>query len=201
MSDKWDRFTPLADLPPVALVRVEAFCETKRITPEALAQLDTRAEINRHGGIVLAYPRRTPDGVVRGIRLRDLDPAIGKTSVPCSRFAPPVLPAVIGDTSSLDWLAVEGETDAARLWLLTHGEAAVVVYGGTQAARYIEWDAVYPPDARVCVAFDADRRRADEPPSVMRGHEAAALLMARLPGARRLIPLGAKDWCESEVVA
>jgi hypothetical protein len=201
LTNEWERYAPLADLPAAALARVEAFCESKRITVEALEQLGTRARVNRHGGVVLAYPRYAgvDDGsIVCGIRLRDLDPAIGKSSVPGSRFAPPALPAVVGNVDSLDWLAVEGETDAARLWLLTRGEAAIVVYGGTQAARYAEWDALYPPDATVYVAFDADRRRPDERPSVMRGAEAAALLMERLPHSRRIVPLGAKDWAEWE---
>jgi hypothetical protein len=201
---EWERYTPLRDLPAVASSRVEAFCASKRITIEALEQLDTRARVNRHGGVVLAYPRYAHaegGSFVCGIRLRDLDPEIGKSSVPGSRFAPPAQPSVIGNSDSLDWFAVEGETDGARLWLLTRGEAAIVVYGGTQAARYAEWDAVYPDGATVYVAFDSDRRRSDEPASVMRGAEAAELLMRRLPDARRLAPLGAKDWAEWEGVS
>jgi hypothetical protein len=178
-------------------MRIEAFCEEKRITFDALEQLETRYTITSPGGVVLAYPRYAYFqserlGVltrkVAGIRTRDLDPERGKSAVPGSRFAPPVLPAIIGDAASLDWFAVEGETDAARLWDLTRGDCAVVVYGGTQAARYAAWDVLYPRGATVWVAFDGDHRLPDEPPSVMRGDEAAALLLERIPNSLRLRP-------------
>ena len=191
LSDAWARFVRVQDAPPVVLMRLETFCEDKRITVEALAQLEARYTLKASGGIVLAYPRyaftRTRR-IVAGIRTRDLDPAIGKSAMPGSRFAPPVLPAIIGDNRAPDWFAVEGETDGARLWCLTRGDAAIVVYGGTQAARYHEWDVLYPKRARVWVAFDGDYRKHDEPPSVMRGDEAAALLLERIPNSLRLRP-------------
>jgi hypothetical protein len=40
----------------------------------------------------------------------------------------------------------------------------------------------------VWVAFDGDHRMPDEPSSVMRGDEAAALLLERIPNSLRLRP-------------
>jgi hypothetical protein len=200
----WERFRPLAELPGAALVSIEWFCGAKTITVDALEQLETRARIDRHGGITLAYPRYcrtgTGDMFVCGVRLRPLDPDRKKSAVPGSAFAPPALPGIVAVSNPSGVYVVEGETDAAKIWILTGGAANIIVLGGTVGAKHAAWDRyVAAPGVPVYVALDSDRRHPGEPRSVFRGEEAAAELLVRYRrrgiDARRLAPPG-KDWCE-----
>jgi hypothetical protein len=199
LSAAWEKPIPLADASPRVRELIDHFCESKNITREALEQLETRVKVDKSGGVVLAYPRRvlTPEGeVVCAVRYRPLDPDRPRYCEKGSALAPPVLPQVIGDTTSLEWYVVEGETDAARLWMLTEGKAAILILGGTQGSRAAEWDLLYPPEASVYIALDSDSRKPDDLPGTLRGEEAAAIMLDRLGDrAVRLRPPG-KDWCE-----
>jgi hypothetical protein len=201
LTAAWDKLTALEEAPPQVRDVVAHFAESKRITLEALEQLETRVKVGNGGAVTLAFPRYvlapTDEFIVCAIRYRPLDPDRPRTCEKGSALAPPVLPQTIGDTDSSEWFVCEGETDGARLWLLTEGEAAIVVLGGTRHATFSAWDLLYPPEATVYVALDADRRKRGEPASVFRGEEASELLLQRLGGrAVRLRP-PAKDWCEA----
>jgi hypothetical protein len=198
LTEVWEKYTPLEQAPEQVLERVRYFCESKRITAEALSKLETRFRVDRHGGVVLAYPRYARlNGrvVVCAVKRRPLDQEQPRNAEPGSRIGPPAEPQVVGNRKSNRWFVVEGETDAARLWLLTGGQAAIVSLGGTSGVYYKVWDKTYPPEATVFIALDSDRLEPGE--QGLRGEEAAAILLERLPNAIRLRPpAGAKDWCD-----
>jgi hypothetical protein len=200
LTSEWERLVPLAEATPSARAIIGRFAESKNITLEALEQLETRVKVDRNGGISLAFPRyvlaEDDRLLVVAIRYRPLDPDRARRSAPGSALAPPVLPQIVGDVDASEFYIVEGETDAARLWILTGGKAAIVVLGGTGGAFYPAWDRLYPGQATIYIALDNDKRGPHEPLSVVRGEEASEELLRRLGDrAVRLRPPG-KDWCE-----
>jgi Phage integrase family len=84
MTEQWTRYTPLADLPPVALAYIDSFCESKRITVAALEQLAARARINRHAPVFPSKQGTYLDP--SNIAARVLKPAARRASVPWASF-------------------------------------------------------------------------------------------------------------------
>ena len=92
------------------------------------------------------------------------------------------------DRDALDWLVVEGETDAARLVELVGDVAAVMVLPAGARTFRREWAAVIPRGARVGLCHDADE-------DGDLGAERAAKIIGGST-VRVRPPLEGGDWCD-----
>jgi hypothetical protein len=185
-SSKWDRLQPLAGLNGELGERLRRFCESKRITPEALIALDARVAIGRHGEASLAFAGRGPTGAVTAIKYRPLD-----GSSHDSRAEQPstwLRPIIVGKRDSLTWLVVEGETDSARVLDLVPGRVALLCLPAGARTFRREWAALVPRGAVVFLCHDNDQEGD-------RGAEKAA----RVLGGRTIRlrpPVEGGDWCD-----
>jgi hypothetical protein len=98
------------------------------------------------------------------------------------------MPLVIGNRSSLDWFAAEGESDGARLYDLIGDVAAVLVLPAGALTFKRAWAAFVPRGATVHLCHDADEA----------GDEGAAKAAKLLGGetVRVRPPLEGGDWCD-----
>jgi hypothetical protein len=153
-SPKWERLRPLELVNGSTREQIDRFCESKRISVEALAALEPRIAVRRGGSVWLAFAGRNGAGVVTAIKYRPLN----GSSHDSEAEAPSVWlrPIIIGDRGSLDWFVAEGETDAARLSELVGDKAAVVCLPAGARAFKREWADLIPRGATVHLAHDAD---------------------------------------------
>jgi hypothetical protein len=180
----WEKLEPVASVNSSAGERLAVFCESKRISVEALAALGTRLRCRKNGAVELAFACVTSDGAVTAIKYRPLD-----GSSHDSRAEEPsawLQPIIAGNRDSLDWLIAEGETDAARLYGLVGDRCAILAMPAGARTFRREWADLVPRGARVGLALDAD----DD-------GDVGADKIARLLGGRtfRLQPPAA-DWCD-----
>lgn len=182
-----------AKLEPVGVVngstrdRIAAFCETKRISLDALAAFGARVKHANGGGVELGwgYPVHVKGrDVVTAVKYRPLDPSKPRYAEQPSTF---VEPLVAGRRESLDWFVAEGETDAARLYGLVGDVAAVLCLPAGARTFKRHWADAIPRGATVYLALDNDE-------DGDAGAAKAAELLGRTVRVRP--PDGAKDWCE-----
>jgi hypothetical protein len=188
LTGEWEKLSPLSRASGELRDRVAAFADTKRVTLEALEQLDTRLAVTGKGpDISLAWAgwRQTGERrIVTAIKLRHLTTGARKAA-PGSTFHEPT---IVGNRSSLDWFLAEGETDGARLLDLVGDAAAVMVLPCGALTFKPGWAALIPRGATVYLAHDADDA----------GDKGAAAA-ARLIGGRTVRvrpPDRTKDWCD-----
>jgi hypothetical protein len=183
--DAWERLRPLLGVNGTARERVEAFARAKGITVDALVALGTRVNIDRNGGVELAWGYETRSGAVTAVKFRPLDDGKKRHALAPSSFLEPL---VLGDRGSLDWFVAEGETDAARLYDLVGDVAAVLVLPAGAEAFKPAWSHVIPRGATVHLCHDADDagdRGADK---------AARIIGGRTVRVRP--PVDNHDWCD-----
>lgn len=186
-TDKLAQLRPVADTNGSTDKRIIRFCESKRISVEALMALDTRIKVDSHGGVELAwgYPAEF-DGkpVISALKYRSLDPSKARYAENPSTFLQPL---VIGKRDALDWFVAEGETDAARLHGLVGDVAAVLCLPAGARTFKREWANPIPRGATVHLCHDGD----DD-------GDAGATKAAALIGGRtvRVRPPDGCDWCE-----
>ena len=184
----WDALKPLLTVDQAVRDRVEVFARSKRISLEALVAMNTRVKLDRHGGVELAWGYLHRNGVgeiVSAVKYRPLDASKKRYAEPRSVF---VTPLVLGRRDSLDWFVAEGETDAARLYELVGGDAAVLVLPAGALAFKQSWASVIPRGATVHLCHDADEA----------GDQGAAKA-AKVIGGRTVRvrpPLEGGDWCD-----
>jgi hypothetical protein len=184
-TDAWNKLPPIGEVNGDAHADVAAFCERKRITVDALAQLGARHAVRREMRC-LAFSGANGNGKVTAIKYRPLHGSSHDS------FAenPSVWlrPIIVGDRLSLDWVIAEGETDAARLVDLVGDECAILVLPAGAKAFRREWADVIPRGATVALCHDAD----DD-------GDAGAEKAARIIGGRtRRVrpPVDGGDWCD-----
>jgi hypothetical protein len=185
-SAKWDRLQPLAGLNGELGERLRRFCESKRISPEALVALDARVAIGKHGETSLAFAGRGPTGAVTAIKYRPLD-----GSSHDSRAEQPstwLRPIIVGKRDSLTWLMVEGETDSARVLDLVPGDVAVLCLPAGARTFRREWAALVPRGAVIFLCHDNDEEGD-------RGAEKAARVLGGST-VRLRPPVEGGDWCD-----
>lgn len=182
---RWDRLQPVESLNGRQRERIDEFCASKRIDIASLTALGTRSAVRRGGGLWLAFAGRNADGVVTAIKYRPL----GGSSHDSESEPPSVWqrPIVVGNTTSLDWIIAEGETDAARLVGLVGDGVAVMCLPTGALAFQPEWAAIIPRGATVYTCHDADHD-GDE------GAKRVERLVGRVVRVRP--PDDASDWCE-----
>ena len=169
--------------------RIVHFCQSKRISLDALVALDTRVHVDGNGGVELAWgywARLNGREAVTALKFRPLGDKQRYAREP-SVF---LRPLVVGDVQSLDWFLAEGETDGARLYDLVGDVAAIVALPAGARTFKREWRDPIPRGATVHLCHDADEHG-----------DAGAEKAARLIGGRTVRvrpPGGVKDWCEWE---
>ncbi|MDQ3381631.1 MAG: AAA family ATPase [Actinomycetota bacterium] len=149
----WNKLTPIADADDATRQALERFCESKRITLDALTALDARMAV-RNGTYCLAFGGSNGNGAITALKYRPLsgsshDSFAEKPSVW-------VRPIVAGKLDSLDWILCEGETDAARLYELVGDACAIMVLPAGARTFRREWADLIPRGARVALCHDAD---------------------------------------------
>ena len=184
----WQKLEPLANVNGSVRDAFDAFCERKRISFEALEALDARYAVRR-GRVCLAFAGWNCDGSnVVAIKYRPTDGSSHDSDAENPSMW--LRPIVVGKRDALDWLVVEGETDAARLVELVGDVAAVLVLPAGARTFKREWAAVIPRGARVALCHDAD-----EDGDV--GAEKAAKIIGGAT-VRVRPPLEGGDWCDWE---
>jgi hypothetical protein len=183
---RWEQLQPLASVNGNLAERVIRFCGQKGIRAEALCALDARIQVDRHGGVSLAFAGRGPTGAVTAIKYRPLDGSSRETKAE----APSVwlLPIIVGRHDSLEWFVVEGETDTARVLDLVPGTVAVLCLPAGALTFKPEWAHLIPRGATVFLLHDADEK----------GDEGAAKA-ARIIGGKTVRvrpPIERGDWCD-----
>ena len=185
-TSKWERLEPVASVNGQAAERLERFCETKRITLDALTALGARVTVRRGNRVDLAFAGENGSGVVTAIKYRPLDGSShDSTAETPSAWLRPI---IAGKRDALDWLVVEGETDGARLWELVGDVAAIMVLPAGARTFKREWAALIPRGARVALCHDADE-----------DGDAGAEKAAKIIGGKTLRvrpPLEGGDWCD-----
>jgi hypothetical protein len=187
LSAVWARLTRLEDASSELRERVERFAESKRLTLEALSALGARVRLAGRGPSVelafASYARVGGTRVVTAVKYR----AIGDGRRTAERGSVFLEPLVVGDRTALDWFLAEGETDAARLWMLAGNAAAILVLPAGAKTFKREWAALIPRGATVYLAHDADRA----------GDEGARKAAGVLGGRTvRVRPQEGFDWCD-----
>ena len=166
---KWAALEPVGSANGQVEERLAAFCESKRISLAALEALGARVAVRRGNKVELAFAGENGSGAVTAIKYRPLDGSSHETTA--EQPSCWLRPIIVGNRDSLDWLVVEGETDAARLWELVGDVAAVLVLPAGARTFKREWAALIPRGARVALCHDADedgdagagaRRRPDD---------------------------------------
>jgi hypothetical protein len=101
-----------------------------------------------------------------------------------------VRPIIAGNRDSIDWLIVEGESDAARLYDLAGDLCAIMVLPSGAQTFKREWADIIPRGARVGLCHDADEEGD-------KGAEKAAKLIGGRTFRVRP-PVEGGDWCDFE---
>jgi hypothetical protein len=186
LSATWEKLAPVATVNGQTEERLQRFCESKRFGLAALEALGARVAIRKGNKVELAFAGDNGAGVVTAVKYRPLH---GSSHDSWSENHSTWLrPIVAGKRNSLDWLLVEGETDAARLVELV-GDLVAIMVLPTGARRFTrEWAAIVPRGARVGLCHDDDEHG-----------DAGAERAATILGGRtfRVRPPGG-DWCEWE---
>lgn len=184
-TDVWDKLAPVRNVNGTAGDELAQFCERKRITLDALERLGARYAVRSENRCV-AFAGRNDAGRVTAIKYRPLngsshDSFAEKPSVW-------LRPIVAGDRTSLDWLVVEGETDAARLVDLAGDSTAILVLPAGARTFKTEWCDIIPRGARIGLCLDADAEGD-------RGAENAAKVIGGRTFRVRP-PVDDGDWCD-----
>ena len=184
-TERWNQLTPIGQADDEARTAITRFCESKRITFDALERLGTRVT-RRDVGYCLAYAGGNGNGKVTAIKYRPLN----GSSHDSFAEAPSVWlrPIVLGDRGSLDWLIAEGETDAARLFGLLGDRYAILVLPTGARAFQREWADVIPRGATVACCHDADED------GDQGAEKAAGIIGGRTVRVRP--PVDGGDWCD-----
>jgi hypothetical protein len=155
-SVAWEKLTSLAEVNGMVRERIADFAAKKRITLAGLEALGTRVQVRGKGPeIRLAWGYPTMRGgrrVVTAVKFRDIATGTREALKP-SVFLEPL---VIGERGSLDWILVEGESDAARLFELVGDAAAILVLPAGALTFKPEWGNWIPRGAVIHLAHDAD---------------------------------------------
>jgi hypothetical protein len=185
-SGRWQALTPIADVNGTTQEALVRFCESRRISVASLTALGTRVVVRRGGRTELAFAGLNDAGHVVAIKYRP----IGGSSHDSYAENPStwLRPIVAGERDSLDWLVVEGETDAARIvGLIGDRVACMVLPAGARTFRR-DWAAMIPRGARVALCHDADE-----------DGDAGAEKAAKIIGGdtvRVRPPVEGGDWCD-----
>jgi AAA domain len=185
MTDAWGKLTPVMDADDRARGRIARFCDRKRITVEALAAFGARYAVRRELPC-LAYAGTNGNGKVVAIKYRPID---GPSSEIFNEDESVwVRPIIAGDPTSLNWMISEGETDAARLYELTGGNAGILVLPCGALTFKTQWADTIPRGATVALCHDADD------PGDQGAAKAAQILGGRTIRVRP--PIDGGDWCD-----
>jgi hypothetical protein len=68
-THRWEKLQPLGSVNGTLEQRVRRFCESKRITPEALLMLEPRLRVGAGGHVEIAFAGRAPNGAVVAIKV------------------------------------------------------------------------------------------------------------------------------------
>jgi hypothetical protein len=112
---QWEKLTPLGSVNGQLRERVEAFCESKRITLAGLDALGTRVAVRNGGGVWLAFAGTNPAGVVVAIKYRPLGGSSHDSQAEKSSVW--LRPIIIGRRESLDWFLAEGRRTRPACWI------------------------------------------------------------------------------------
>jgi AAA domain len=184
----WNQLTAIGQAGDEARNALVRFCQSKRISVEALEQLGACIARRSDIGYCLAYAGTNGNGTITAIKYRPLN----GTSHASFAEEPSVWlrPIVIGNIGSLDWLIAEGETDAARLWGLVGGCCAILVLPAGARTFRPDWADVIPRGATVMLCHDADE-----------DGDAGAEKAGQIIGGRTMRlrpPVDVGDWCEGD---
>jgi hypothetical protein len=182
---KWAKLEPVASANGQVEERLRLFCESRRISIDALTALDARIAVRRGNKVELAFAGTNASGAVTAIKYRPLDSSHASYAENPSTW---ILPIVAGRRDSLDWLVAEGETDGARLVELVGDVAAVLVLPAGARTFKREWAALIPRGATVALCHDADE-----------DGDTGAEKAAKIIGGKTLRvrpPVEDGDWCD-----
>ena len=186
-SQQWNRLIPIGQAGEDARAALVAFCERKRVTVGAFEAMGARI-IRRddHGGYCLAYSGNNGNGKITAVKYRPLNGGSGDS------FAEPpsvwLRPIVVGQRDSLNWLIVEGETDAARLFDLVGDRCAILALPAGAQTFKREWADLIPRGATVALCHDADEA------GDQGAEKAAQIIGSRTVRVRP--PVDGGDWCD-----
>jgi hypothetical protein len=185
-SSKWNRLQPLAGLNGELGERLLRFCAAKRIRPEALIALDARVNVDKNGGVSLAFAGRGPTGAVTAIKYRPVDGSSHDSWA--EKPSVWLRPIIAGRRDSIEWFLVEGETDACRVLDLVGGDVAVFCLPSGARTFKREWADLIPRGAVAYLCHDADEHG-----------DAGAEKAAQILGGKTVRvrpPVEGGDWCD-----
>ena len=181
----WDRLRPVESAPDRERRQIEQFCDSKRISYDALVALRARF-ITRDVGLCLAYAGTNGNGRVTAIKYRPINgTSHASFAEKPSRWLRPI---VLGNPASLEWLMPEGETDAARLYDLVGNRCAIMVLPVGARGFDPAWADVIPRGATVGLCHDADAE------GDKGAEHAAKVIGGRTVRVRP--PVEGGDWCD-----
>ena len=186
-TSTWARLEPVGSVNGQAEERLAIFCRSKRITVDALGALGARVAVRKSGAVELAFAGENGSGSITAIKYRPLGSSHESYAQNPSTWLRPI---IAGRRDSLEWLVVEGETDAARLVELVGDVAAVMVLPVGARTFKREWAGLIPRGATVALCHDADE-----------DGDAGADKAAKMIGGKTLRvrpPLEGGDWCDWE---
>jgi AAA domain-containing protein len=185
-SRLWEKLEPVAAVNGAVEDRLRAFCDSKRISVDALAALGARIRTARSGAVELVFAGVNGNGAIVALKYRPIGGSShdSYTEQPSSWLRP----IIVGNRDSLDWLIAEGETDGARLYELAGERCAILVLPAGARTFKREWARLIPRGANVGLCHDADE-----------DGDAGADKAAKIIGATyRLRPPieDGGDWCD-----
>ena len=155
LTPVWDKLQPIGGVNGATRAQLDAFCERKRISVAALEALGARYAV-RNSRPCLAFGGVNGNGRVSAIKYRPVDGSShDSTAENKSVWARPI---VASDPLALNWLVAEGESDAARLYELSGGAAAVLTLPAGAATFKPEWARIVPRGATVWLCSRQRRR-------------------------------------------
>ncbi len=185
-SATWAKLAPISTVNGTARERIDAFCATKNITVDALEALGARVATRKSGAVELAFAGDNGNGAITAVKYRPVNGSSHDSYAESPSTW--IRPIVIGNRWSLDWLIVEGETDAARLWDLVGNDVAILVLPNGANVFKNNWAALIPRGATVALCHDGDEH-GDKGAT-----KAASIIGGRTIRVRP--PAEGTDWCD-----